>query len=278
MTQGQHDVWRTFSLANERVTFSLPQDTLVVNVLKSTQLCADGPTASICVKMFPYPGAKKYVHGVEFPSAAIVKQFEDGEFVVKDATYDTGPVHVRMIYVATSDELISVNASGTTGNDESVKRFLDSISFSGKTPFAAGTVLPNPTRPVERAEKLRSSPLVGEMMNKKCSPRVRVAYNVKESDVPSGYVLPSRYARGPTILRWPTMSYGSVFDQAKLRIRLLYQADGCIGYAWVLDRGRDNYTLDIEALLSSLWGLRFLPAIRDGKFVESSSVFVYGVY
>lgn len=195
--------------------------------------------------------------------------------MVRQLTFDGEKVYATHFYIASKKNYYTISTSATKVNTSAeLARFLNSIEIGGKTLLrqnrtATASQTQGDSTP-RIIEKLESSPEVKAALRKECSGKIRYGY---ETNAPKGLQVETKdYSRSLLLLKKPKAQLSSRPSGEKVRLRVLFQADGCVVAATVIIKSSEAETM---AAIRAASQIKFLPAEIAGKPVDKFSMVEY---
>lgn len=267
--------WTRLSTTNKDLTAFMPSDFIVVNEDGEVSLYASLEGVSFQISKKKVENPKDYVKKLDFPDSH-TEVSNVGEFFVKKAIYDVGKGYAIHLYIASSKNYYYVSTSSDTKDNSSLVRFTNSLMLGGKSIFATDSANSYPSSPFEVIEKLRSSSIVKVALESKCEADIKYGFDTNRDDKTpvsaNNSASALRYSRPLIILRRPKAGLNEMPTHKTVSLRVLFQANGCVGPIVVIAGGKNAET---TAALKAAAQIKFLPAELAGKPTDIVKIIEY---
>ncbi len=266
--------WEAIVGSKGDLNINFPSNSIIINEDNEYQIHAYLDGASLQVSKREVGNPKEYVKRINFPGSKNKSTlFEFNGFQVLQLIYEFEKYYSTNLYIGSSKNYYEISAFAKTSDNKTLVTFLSSIKLSGKTLFADLNSSLKVTTSPRILEKLQSNPIVKAALAKKCTGNIKYRYQPPSPDdktSPASDQNPpavNEYSRRLIILRKVKAfnSRGS-FTGKTVRLRVLLQADGCVGEMVVVSGGKSDETM---AAIRAASQIKFLPAEINGRPVDS---------
>lgn len=220
----------------------------------------------------------KMMRQFPYPTEAQVTQFTLDDFIGDTYVFgnkkDSKNTFSMSMYFASSKAFYILSISSKIKNNPTLEKFLYSVRLN-KTPLIKqeNSINQDTEKGVSLAS-LETSLIILEALRKKDSEKPKVIY-ISE-DEQEKKTEETKYSRPLTILRKPQAKYTDSgrqnSTQGKIRLKIIFKADGQIGDIIVLQKLSNGLT---KEAINAARKIKFLPAEIDGKAVDSTKIVEY---
>jgi len=272
--------WVDFTIAKGDFSFSLPSNYVIAKVPRGWTIVSDEAEGSIQVEKMEMDNPRGYVKNLYFFKADDQKnhkEFSIGEFLIRTVNVDKDQLRSFNVYAGSKRNYYFITVKIPSGKEELVTSLKNSLRFEGRSIIENSADTKHAEGKSLVIDNLKSSPIVEDALNKKCSGEIRYGYESTKSDDNSKDQNDksnlSRFSRWAIILDMPRIeSPNSGPSNGTIRLRVLLGSNGCVSGAIVVKTPSKEAANNAVRAASQI---KFLPAIIDGKPADSFKMFEY---
>lgn len=197
---------------------------------------------------------------------ANIFSFAVGSFIGDVHTDQTEKSYSVSVYMASPKAFYVIWAAADDKKNQVLKKFLHSIRLDNQPLVKQDNPIKLDAVSGVSIASLKTSPIILEALKKKKGEKVEIKYAPENENEPGKTEDTAKYSRPLVILRKPKPGYttGAREDgvEGKVRLRVLFRADGQIGEITVLKELKNGLT---KQAADAARRIKFLPAEIDGK-------------